>query len=70
MKQKPIHKQQKDIAEPQPKTPIRYKHMTIEILFTDGQVKTATFYDLKDLLNYIEQTVAICYTDSIRIELF
>ncbi|MBN2456729.1 MAG: hypothetical protein JXB29_09380 [Sedimentisphaerales bacterium] len=49
---------------------IKYKQMTLEILFTDGRMETVTFYTLENFMNFMNQTVRTNYTDSIRIELF
>ena len=49
---------------------IGYRQMTVEMFFTDREMKMGTFYCLKDVLSYIEQGVRSRYTDSVRIELF
>ena len=57
--------------EPLPeKELIKYKQMTVEIMYTDGEITTATFYDLKDCCRHIERLAAEHYTDRVRIELF
>ena len=48
----------------------KYKQMTVEILFTDGELKTVTFYKPADCFRYIERTVCEEYADSVRVELF
>ena len=52
------------------KTEVKYKQITAEIFFTDGEIKTATFYNLKDILGYVDQSAGVRYVNSIRIELF
>ena len=49
---------------------VRYKQMTVEIFFTDREVKMGTFYRVKDVLSYIEEGVRSRYTDSVRMQLF
>ncbi|MBN2456850.1 MAG: hypothetical protein JXB29_10025 [Sedimentisphaerales bacterium] len=58
--------QQPDTAERQPK----YEQMILEILFTDGQMETVTFYKLEDLVEFMDQTARSRYTDSMRVALF
>ncbi len=52
------------------KEPLKYKQITAEIMHTDGEIMTASFYDLKDCCRYIERVAGEHYADSIRIELF
>ena len=49
---------------------VSYRQITVEIFFTDREVKMGTFYCLKDVLGYIEAGVRGRYADSVRIELF
>ncbi len=67
VKRKKAAKKPKPIAA---KKPLEYKHITVEIAFTDGGITTATFYKLADCFRYIEQVVTEDYADSIRVELF
>ena len=50
--------------------PLRYKQITVEIMYTDGEIATATFYKVSDCFGYIERTVSERYANSVRIELF
>ena len=52
------------------KKALRYKQMTAEITFTDGEIKTLTFYKPADCFRNIERIVSEHYADSIRVELF
>ena len=49
---------------------VKYKHMSVEIGFTDGEVGTATFYSLGDCFRYVERAVGEHYADRVRVELF
>ena len=51
-------------------TQLKYKQMTVEIVFTDGEIETITFYNPADCFRYIERTVTEHRVDSIRVELF
>ena len=62
-------KQNKHQKPAEPDT-IKYKQMTLEILFTDGQVETVTFYNPENLLRFMAQIIRTHFADSIRIELF
>jgi len=50
--------------------PLKYKQITAEIVFTDGEIETATFYRPSECFRYIERTVGEHYADSVRVELF
>ena len=50
--------------------PLKYKQMTVEIGFTDGGIKTVTYYSLSDCFRDIERIVGEHYANSVRIELF
>ena len=52
------------------KKPLKYKQMVVEIMYTDGEITTATVNSLVDCCWYIEQRASEHYVDSIRIELF
>ena len=49
---------------------VKYKQMTVEITFTDGEIQVHNFYDPSKCFRYIEQAVSEHYTDRVRIELF
>ena len=49
---------------------VKYTTITAEVFFTDGERQTAPFYKLSDILNYVNQSAAERYADSVRIELF
>ena len=50
--------------------PLKYKQMTVELAFTDGEIETVTFYSPADCFRYIERTVTEHYANSVRVELF
>ena len=49
---------------------VRYKQMTTELLFTDGEIKTVTFYKSAECFRFIERAVCEHYADTVRVELF
>ena len=49
---------------------IEYKQMTVEILFTDGEMTTANFYTTNECFEYVERSVRERWADSVRVELF
>ncbi len=57
-------------AKERKRKPLKYKQMVVEIVYTDGEITTATVNSLVDCCWYIEQRASEHYVDSIRIELF
>ena len=49
---------------------IKYKQITVEITFTDGEKEMKNFYSPAGCFRHIEKAVTEHYADSIRIELF
>jgi hypothetical protein len=49
---------------------VRYRQVTVEISFTDGERGLETFHNIAGVLGYIENAVSGRYADSVRIELF
>jgi len=66
-------KKQKKVKQPGPAAAVsrlKYKQITVEFAFTDGEKETVTFYSPADCFRYIERRVCEQYTNSVRVELF
>ena len=49
---------------------IKYKQITVETFYTDGQRELANFSEPDKFFRHIERKVSEDYIDSIRVELF
>ena len=68
-KKKSMQKQQKAVVVV-PDSGVKYKQITAEIFFTDGEIETINFNTPEDFLDYIAKTIRVQFVDSIRVELF
>ena len=51
------------------KKALRYKMLTSEIAFTDGEIETLTFYDIDKCFDHIKDRVKYDYVNSVQVEL-